>query len=192
MKIFFTCSRVGSKIDKYRSLDIKILAELRRLKVNIESTLERTYLNQTPNLKKILNLTDNESDYKFVHDSLVRQAIRQSDALVIEASYPSFRLGFEAFFALSLQKPVLVLSKFKNYANLIDQPHFFGARYSDFTLPDEIEKFVKHVKKFKLGTRFNMFMSNEQKMKIDKVSKQYGVSQSDYIRGLIDKDTSSP
>ena len=191
MKIFFTCSRVGSKIDKYRILDVKVLEELRRLRVNIESTLERTYLNQTPKLKKILNLTDNESDYKFVHDSLVRQAIRQSDAMIIEASYPSFRLGFEAFFALSLQKPVLVLSKFKNYANLIDQPHFFGARYSDFTLPDEIEKFVKHVKKFKLGTRFNMFISSEQKMKIDKVSKQYGVSQSDYIRGLIDKDTKS-
>lgn len=189
MKVFFTCSRAGSKIDKYRSLDIKVLEELRRLEVSIESTIERTYLSQTPELRKILDLTENESAYKFVHDSLVRRVIRRSDAMVVEASYPSFRLGFEAFYALSLQKPVLVLSKFKNYANLINQPHFFGAKYTDFTLPDEIEKFVKHVKSYRLSARFNLFISDDQKSKIDKMSKQYNVSQSDYIRGLIDKDS---
>jgi len=188
MKIFFTCSRTGSKIAKYRTLDIAVLEELRRLKVNIESTIERTYLGPTSKFKKMLNLTENESVYKYVHDSLVRQVIRQSDAMVIEASYPSFRLGFETYFALSLQKPVLVLSQSKNYANLIDQPHFFGAKYTDFTLPDEIEKFIKHVRSHKLSTRFNLFISDEQKSKIDEMSKQYNVSQSDYIRGLIDKD----
>ncbi len=188
MKVFFTCSRTGSKIDKYRSLDIKVLEELRRLKVNIESTIERSYLSKTPELKKIQDLTADESTHKYVHDSSVRQTIRRSDALVIEASYPSFRLGFEAFFAISLQKPVLVLSKFKNYANLVDQPHFFGAKYTDFTLPDEIGKFIKHVRLYRLGTRFNLFISDEQKSKINKMSKQYNVSQSDYIRGLIDKD----
>lgn len=189
MKVLFTCSRSGSKVEKYHALDLKVLTELKRLKINTESTLEKSYLNNTPQLKKVSNLAGDELAYKYIHDTSIRQAIRRCDALVIEASYPSFRLGFEAFFALSLNKPVLVLSKLHNFANLIDQPHFFGSKYTDFTLPDEIEKFIKHVRKFKLGIRFNLFISEDQKVKIDKMSKQYNVSQSDYIRGLIDKDT---
>jgi hypothetical protein len=188
MKVFFTCSRNGSKIEKYYRQSYQVLQELKRLKVSVESTLEKSYLNGAPDLKRVKDLSINESDFKYVHDTSVRQAIRRNDAMIIEASYPSFRLGFEAFYALSIKKPVLVLSASKNYAGLISQPHFFGAKYTDFTLPDIIEKFIKHIRQYKLGTRFNLFISQAQKQKLDLMSRQYHVSQSDYLRGLVDKD----
>lgn len=189
MKIFFTCSKTA--LNKYRRLYTAVLNELKKSKVNVEATLDRSFLDQTPELKKVQNLGLREDSYKYVHDTAVRQAIYRCDAIVIEASYPSFRLGFETFFALSLQKPVLVLSKFQNYANLINQPHFFGAKYTDFTLPDEIEKFVRHVKKYRLRNRFNLFISDKQKGHMDEMGKRYAVSKSDYLRMLIDKDIGS-
>jgi len=190
MKIFFTCSRTGSKIEEFQNYDFTVLKELKNQKLKIESTLEKTYLNKTPKLKAVPDLAINEIEYKHIHDSAVRQSIRNCDAIIVEVSYPSFRLGFETFFALSINKPVLVLSRFKNLGNLIAQPHFFGAKYSDFSLPDDIEKFVNYVKKHKLGIRFNLFISNDHKAKMDKISKKYNVSLSDYLRNLIDQDSS--
>lgn len=189
MRIFLTCSKTA--FNKYRRLYAAVLNELKKSKVSVEATLDKSFLDKTPELKKVKNLGLREDDYKYVHDTAVRQAIYRCDAIIVEASYPSFRLGFETFFALSLQKPVLVLSKFKNYANLINQPHFFGAKYTDFTLPDEIEKFVKHVKKYKLRSRFNLFISDKQKGYLDEMGKRYGISKSDCLRKLIDKDISS-
>lgn len=188
MRIFFTVSRTGMKTKRYLSIYKKVLNEIKGYNFDVESTIEKTYLNEKPELKRVKALSEREDTYKYVHDSAVRKAIYRCDGMIIEASYPSFRLGFETFFALSLQKPVLVLSTFHNYAGLISQPHFFGAKYTDFTLPDEIERFFEHVKKNKLRNRFNLFISDKQKEQLGKSSKLYGVSMSDYIRSLIEKD----
>lgn len=187
MKIFLTVSKTGVK--KYHRKYYAVLQELERQGAIVEATFVKTYLNKKPNLKKVKDLSISENTYRHVHDFAVRKSIFRSDGVVIEASYPSFRLGFEAFYALSQQKPVLVLSTLNNYAHLIDQPNFFGSKYSDFTLPDEIEKFINHVKKYKLRNRFNLFISEKQKEHLGNLSRRYGVSMSDYLRGLIDKDS---
>lgn len=186
MKIFLTVSKTG--MDTFKKSYEAVLEELKAQGVHIEATFVKTYLGKMPSLKSVRNLANSEDTYRYVHDSAVRQAILRSDGVVIEASYPSFRLGFEAFFALSVQKPVLVLSLDHNYAHLIDQPHFFGARYTPFTLPDEIEKFLKHIRQYKLNNRFNLFISNTQKQLLEKAAAQHNVSKSDYIRKLIEKD----
>lgn len=189
MKIFFTVSRsgLGKHLKDYEAA----LSELKRQKVSVETTFTKTYLNRKPSLKKVKGLETSEEEFRYVHDSAVRQAVIWADAVVIEASYPSFRLGFETFFALSQQKPVLVLSKTHNYGNLIDQPNFFGARYTDFTLPDEIEKFIRHVRAYKLRNRFNLFISDSHKIHLEKSAASHSVSMSDYLRRLIDKDISA-
>jgi hypothetical protein len=186
MKIFLTVSRTG--MAKFEKSYEAVLEELKAQGAQVEATFVKTYLDKTLKLKTVKDLTDSEDSYRYVHDSAVRQAILRSDAVVIEASYPSFRLGFEAFFALSAQKPVLVLSLDRNYAHLIDQPHFFGAKYIPFTLPDEIEKFLRHIRQYKLNNRFNLFISNTHKQYLEKAAAQYNVSKSDYVRKLIEKD----
>lgn len=186
MKIFLTVSKTG--MAKYKDIYNAVLAELESHGVKVEATFTKSYLNPTPKLKGVNDLVNREDDYRYMHDNAVRQAILRADGVVIEASYPSFRLGFEAFFALSSQKPVLVLSQEKNYGNLIDQPHFFGAQYNSFTLPDEIEKFLKHIKHYRLRNRFNLFISENQRLYLEQAAKKYGVSKSDLIRKLIEKD----
>lgn len=186
MKILVITPKSGTP--KYLSDYKKIFAELKKHVVSIETTFQRTYLNDVPKLKKIEELAETENTYRYLHDSAIKRAIFRADAIVIEATYPSFRLGFEAFFALSQQKPILVISKKRNYGKLINQPNFFGAKYNDFTLPDEIEKFVRHVRQFKLRHRFNLFISDVHKNHLDQEAKKYNISMSDYIRKLIEKD----
>jgi hypothetical protein len=186
MKIFLTVSKTG--LATFQKSYEAVLEELKAQGAQVETTLLKTHLNKTPALKAIKNLSTSEDVYRYVHDSAVRQAILRSDGVVIEASYPSFRLGFEAFFALSAQKPVLVLSLDRNYSHLIDQPHFFGAKYTQFTLPDEIEKFLRHIRQYKLNNRFNLFISDAQRQYIEKAATEHNVSKSDYIRKLVEKD----
>ncbi len=189
MKIFFTHSKKGRH--KFAKVNKLVLDELHRHNVKTITTFERGYLSDRPELKKIKNLSESEDKYRYIHDSLVKRAIFVSDAVVIEASHPSFRLGFETHFALSQQKPVLVLSLKRNYANLIKNPNFFGAKYNEFTLPDEIEKFIAHVKKYKLRNRFNLFISDDEKEYLERVAKINSISMSSYLRKLIQQDISS-
>jgi len=183
MKIFLTVSRTGIK--KYLKDYQKVLDELKRNKVQVFATFVKEYAEQ---LKTFRKYARSKKQKQFANDIAIRRAIINSDAVVIEASYPSFRLGFETFYSLTMQKPVLVLSKNRNYAGLIDQPHFFGAKYTDFTLTDEIDKFLKHVKHYKLRGRFNLFISEMHREHLEKSAKHFGVSMSDYIRKLIEED----
>lgn len=186
MKIFFTFSSKGLK--EFEQEYKNILNELKSENIVVVDTYNKNYLEEKPYLQKIENLNLSENTYRYAHDSAIRKAIIQCDAVIIEASCPSFRVGFEAFFSLSQQKPVLVLSKFNNYGRLIDQPHFFGAKYTDVSLSDEISKFIKQVNEFKLRNRFNLFISDNQKDYLEKEAKRNGISMSDYVRNLIDHD----
>lgn len=186
MKTFFTFSR--SALEKHPEVFARVLSELEKQNIEVETTVRKDHF--PPEFKNIDKtvISLSEDKYRYVHDKSIRQAIFRTDAVVIEASYQSFRLGFETFYALSQHKPVLVLSKFRNYSNLIDQPHFFGAKYTNFTLPDEIEKFKRHVENYKLRNRFNLFISDNHKQHLEKSAKHHSVSMSDFVRKLIEKD----
>ena len=153
MKVFYTVSRTA--LIKHKETYMAVIDELERQKIKVETTIRKDHYR--PELKKVAEVIGTSEDkYRYENDKGVRAGIFRADAVVIEASYPSFRLGFETFYALSQNKPVLVLSKFRNYSKLINQPHFFGARYSKFTLPDEIAKFRHHTERHKLRNRFNL------------------------------------
>src|SRR4030042_7177210 len=185
MNIFLTVSKTGVRkhLEDYQ----RVLSELEHQNVKVTTTFVKQYADH---LKVFRESAKSLKEKKYANDIAVRKTIVKSDAVVIEASYPSFRLGFEAFYALSLEKPVLVLSKYEDYSILIDQPNFFGAKYTDFSVPDEIEKFLKHVRQYKLRTRFNLFISESHKNKLEKAAKHFNVSMSDYLRKLIEEDIS--
>ena len=188
MKIFFTVSKSGR--GKFSETNKHVLDEIGKHKVKIITTVGEEYLKNEANLQN-RGVSESESKYKYIHDTIVKRAIFVSDAVVVEASHQSFRLGFETHFALSQQKPVLVLSKERNYANLIKYPNFFGAKYTEFTLPDEIEKFINHVKEYKLRNRFNLFISDKEKEYLQHLSKVNNISMSSYLRKLIQQDISN-
>lgn len=188
MKIFFTVSKSGR--GKFSEANKLVLNEIKKHKVKVITTVGEEYLKNEDNLQN-RGVSESEDKYKYTHDTIVKRAIFVSDAVVVEASHQSFRLGFETHFALSQQKPVLVLSKERNYANLIKHPNFFGAKYTEFTLPDEIEKFVNHAKEYKLRNRFNLFISDKEKEYLRHLSKVNNISMSSYLRKLIQQDISN-
>lgn len=186
MKIFFTVSKGG--LPNLLENCQMITDELKKQGAVVIATFDKTYRKGTPWPKASADFVYSEDASRYAHDQAVKRAIFRADAVVIEASHPSFRLGFEAFFALSQQKPVLVLSQTRNYGHLIDQPNLFGAKYNKFTLPDEIEKFLKHVRQHKLRNRFNLFISDSMRKHLEQAAKYYGVSMSDYVRKLVEAD----
>ncbi len=188
MKIFYTVSKTGmaTHLKDYEL----VFNELKKHRVGIIATFDKSYRADRPELKGVSDISGSEDKYRYVNDSAVKRSIFVSDGVVIEASYPSFRLGFEAHLALSQQKPVLILSKNRNYANLIDSPNFFGAKYNEFTLPDEIAKFITHVKRYRLRNRFNLFVSDDEKDYLKRAAKVNNISMSSYIRKLVQQDIS--
>jgi len=186
MNVYFSISYTAIK--EYETEYKNVLRELKRQKITITETFHENYLFKGPLTQGPKNNLRGEDKYQFKHDSVMRKAISKCDAVIIEASYPSFRLGFEANFALSQQKPVLVLSKTLDYPLFMNHPNLFGAKYTDATLSDEITKFLKHVKEYKLRSRFNLFISEKHKEYLEKEAKHFGISMSDYIRKLIEND----
>lgn len=95
MKIFLTVSKSG--FPKFAENCEQIMAELKNQGASVAATFDKSYKKGTPWKKVTEDLSTSEDSYRYVHDLTVKRAIFRADAVVIEASYPSFRLGFEAF-----------------------------------------------------------------------------------------------
>lgn len=189
LKIFYTVSRTGlhNGPKEIKQAYLNVLKILEQKGVEVITTIRKQHYPKELRTLDI-DLTTASEKYKYINDKGVRKSILTADATIIEASYQSFRLGFEAMYATAHSKPVLVLSKYRDYSKLIDQPHFFGAKYTEFLLPDIIDNFLKHVEQNKLRNRFNLFVSDKHKKHLEKAAKYYGVSMSDYVRKLIEQD----
>ncbi len=188
MKIFYTVSRSGlhDGPKDIRQAYFKVLKMLEDQDVEVITTIRKQHYPRNLRILK-RDLTTATDKFRYINDKGVRKSILTSDGVIIEASYQSFRLGFEAMYATAHNKPVLVLSKYHDYSKLIDQPHFFGAKYTEFLLPDIIENFLKHIEQNKLRNRFNLFISDKHKAHLEKAAKYYGVSMSDYLHKLIEQ-----
>ena len=118
----------------------------------------------------------------------MNKLIRDSDAVIIDNSHESFKLGFEAATALMNNKPLLVLSSRRDFSGYIRHKHFYAAKYRRLVLPEIIERFLRRVRKKQLNVRFNMMLSQEQTNKVSRNAEFDNVSNSEYIRRLIDED----
>ncbi|MDQ6985932.1 MAG: CopG family transcriptional regulator [Candidatus Dojkabacteria bacterium] len=122
------------------------------------------------------------------HFKGTKKVIQQADAIIIDNSHSSFRLGYEASIALNMHKPVLILSKEKDYSEFIQHPSLFGAKYNDTKgIKDNVDKFLNNVHKKMLSIRFNMYISKEQEEAIAKKASTEGLTKSEIIRILIDE-----
>ena len=129
LRIFYTVSRTGlhNGPKEIKHTYLNVLKILDKQGVRVITTIRKQHY--PAELRKLdIDLTTETKKYKYINDKGVRKSILTSDGVIIEASYQSFRLGFEAMYATAHGKPVLVLSKYRDYSKLIDQPHFFGAK----------------------------------------------------------------
>lgn len=128
------------------------------------------------------------SNSRLLEYNAMRQAIRYSDAVIIEASHESFQLGVEAHFALTEKKPVLCLSLKEDFGSRIQNDYFFGKKYTKKNLRPIIQDFLAHVRDINLSRRFNMFLYPHQIKHLHQQAKQNKMNLSEYIRHLINID----
>jgi hypothetical protein len=181
MKIFFTCSYSGKKL--YQKNFDAVIKAIEKNDVELITTERPAYIEigNKDRTKKIQN-------HNKLHYESIRRAIIESDAVIIDNSHESFRLGHEATLALSFNKPVLVLSVNRDMSMFIKHKNFSGAKYTPYNLQSIIDNFVKTAHKKLLSIRFNMFISEEQQNYLQKVANFENSTMSEYLRKLIEED----
>ncbi len=181
MKVFFTCSYSGkAKYQKYYDM---VLNAIKKNNVDLISTETGTYLNELTEEQKSKLKTE-----KKIHYLSIKRAIFEADAVIIDNSNESFRLGMEGMLTLHLKKPLLVLSVNRNMAELVQDPNLYGAKYTQYNIQWIVDDFLKKASKKLLSVRFNMFISEEHEDYLEKQSKTYEMSKSEYIRKLLEED----
>jgi hypothetical protein len=179
MKIFFTGSQRGRP--QYGEAYTKLQRILEESNIEFISPQSHKYLDILDQ-KSIKKLSEDEIHYLFVS-----KAIELVDAVIIEASMDTFRLGHESTLALIYNKPVLCLSQHRDYSKSIRHPSFYGAQYSDLDdLEIKVKKFTREVESKLLSIRFNGMMSPRQKSFIEWLGREESKSLSEIIRDLID------
>lgn len=147
MKIFFTASYEGKKY--YQKYYDEILEIIRSTGAEIVSPeLSREYQDafRPENIQKL-------GDRDRVHYEFIRQGIANADAVVIEASNEDFRIGHEATLAIIYKKPVLCLSRNKDYGRLVRHEEFRGAQYTQDNVRELVLSFLSEVSKKILAKR---------------------------------------
>lgn len=193
MKIFFTASYSGKAI--YQDAYDKITESINELGHDLISLETQEYADLLGEklISKITNKTKSKSDTKnYIHYAYLKKAADEADAFIIEASTDRFQLGYEASFALSLNKPILVLSQDKDYRAKIKDKKFFSKIYNNLDqLDDIIKNYLFTVKTHHLSVRLHINISPDSYNFLDWLSKKDKVSKSQIIRRLLNQERSN-
>ena len=181
MKVFYTASYYGkSKYQRYYNL---VLQAIKRTGVEIISPEIGNYKDVlTTSLKKKLK------SEKRIHGEAIRKGILIADAVIIEASYEDFQLGFETAFAVENKKPLLCLSIHENFSEKMKYRYLTGAKYNEYNIEEIVENFIDMIKKDQFSKRFNCFLTHSQIVYLKSSAKSNNINVSEYLRSLIDKD----
>lgn len=182
MRIYFNASLAGKlKYEKQFRMIIEIIKEL-GYEVYADHVLKRDF-------KEVDRQTRQQHEADFQR---ARKEIQQSDAMIVEASYPSIGIGYTMTIALQTYKNVLVLYQTIPHGLLIGDPNrLLTVKKYDIKnqgkLKSIITAFLKKAGRRILKIRFNLMIDKEQNDYLEWASKISGISKSDLIRQLIDK-----
>ena len=181
MKIFNTASWYGRK--KYLKYYNLVLSAIEKTGVELIATEKGNYKEILSGAEKAKLPTE-----RLIHYEAIRRGILSADAVIIEISNEDFQLGHEATLAIQAKKPVLCLSVHEDFSEKINNPYFFAAKYSEYTVEEIIEEFIKRCQKRQLSERFNLFISPNEVQYLEKTAADRKMNKSEYLRSLIDKD----
>lgn len=185
MKIFFTASKSESK-NKQASYNkiIEYLIKQNHDVISLEIMKYSDLLGKSVGNMKV----SPELHYNFIN-----KGISKSQAVVIEASKDSFRMGHEATLALLHEKPVLCLSDSKDYSSRIHNSKFYSYVYNNLEEIDPyLHRFLLNVKQKHLSVRKNIYLSAEHSDYLKSLAHKKSLSYSQLIRSLIEKEIKNP
>jgi hypothetical protein len=179
-KVFYTASRKGK--EKFQKEYDLVKNHLMKLPIELVGT-------EVGNYKTLLTKSDLKKvkDDRGRHYLAIKKGIKWCDILVLELSEESFQIGHEATLALLQNKVVLGLSTKVDWSERIKHPNFFGYKYGVYTAREIINEFFDRHFKESLSERFNLFLSNTQLGKLDRISSELGMNKSEAIRKLIEE-----
>lgn len=189
MKIYFNASLAGRlKYERQFKKIVQLIEELGH-DVYADHVLKRDFKEVNRQSRQ-----QHEADFQ-----KARKKIQQSDAMIVEASYPSIGVGRTMSICLEMKKNVLVLYQTVPHGLLLGEEHLLiGDKNRLLTvkkygienavkLREIITTFLKKVEKRTLKIRFNLMIDKAQKDYLNWISKRQTISKSDFIRQLIDK-----
>lgn len=123
------------------------------------------------------------------------EAISRADVIIAEVGAKSFFVGFQVARAIQLRKPTLILSQSDEVDSIIGlYKGEEGLRfevYDSSSLRGIIENFLKEERNNLKDVRFNMFLSRINISYLNWLSDKTGLTKSELIRQLLDKDMKS-
>ncbi len=183
MKVYFNASLLGKvKYQKEFEVIIKTMRNLGH-EVYAKHVMERDYEKVNKQTKK-----QHEADFQRMRDG-----IRKSDVVVIEATYPSVGVGHMITIALEMYKPVLLLYQTTPHGLLIGDPNrlLIIKKYSlnnQKKLYHIIDLFLRKSERKLLRKRFNLMIDKGQEEYLDWIAKSQAISKANFIRRLIDEN----
>lgn len=177
MKVLFDFSRRG--LPEYNA----VFKEIRDVILDNGHNLTNDLFSES---KKSSNSLPHEVSEK------IRRSISEADCVIIEGSVVSISLGYILSESINLSKPVLFLCQQKFYQKSrflesVDSKLIYYEGYKDVTeIRPTIENFMKSFPTIK--TRFNFVMNNTLDSFVLSKSRKLGVSKTEYITRLIQKE----
>lgn len=118
--------------------------------------------------------------------------LKSSDAVIIEATYPSVGTGHYLSLGLQYSKPTLVLSQNEPHGVLIGNPSRLLnlKKYNpsnEKELSKVIKDFLSRAQREHLNKRFNIMLTPEMNAWLDKVASERGNKKAELVRDLIHK-----
>ena len=159
--------------------------------VNVITTEDISKLSYFRNLRNIIKQKFKseigDSNYELPDYA---KLIKKSDGVIIENSIENFNLGYIAALAVENRKPVLILSQSKTISDWgIFTSHFTQTfQYNQYSLLYKVNSFVKELHKTSLSKKINLFISKDLQEHIHKQAKHKKISNSEFIRRLIEDD----
>lgn len=192
MRVHFiaSTSNLATKIDTYRDI-VSIIQDSK-------NTVVHNWIDFAGNEFQNVYKKKNREEYEEVWRSIYRkniEAISRADVVVAEVGAKSFFVGFQVSRAIQLKKPTLILSQTSEVDSIIginkgeEGLHF--KVYDQSTLRPIIEQFLKSERNNLKDIRFNMFLSRININYLNWLSEETGLTKSELIRQLLDKDMKS-
>jgi len=184
MKVFFgtTTRELERYIDVYR--------QIRRELINLNCIILKDWLLETYDFKRKYPKAQRSKER---HYKAITNAIKNSDFVVIEFTVPNFSSSHQITYALSRQKPVLVLRMEKDnsfadsYLEWIDSDLLTIVDYKIENISIVLKEFIG-IQKIDSGfKRYNVVLKGRHKYYLDWAQKKQEKSRSEILRNAIDE-----
>lgn len=181
MKIYFTVS-ISQMDENTRSNSEKIIELLEKMG---HTVLHKEALN-----KKISEIKLQTPEQALKAQKLLSTLKKQAEIIIVEATKQSLGIGQEISFALSLNKPVIVLYSGNSVPHVLQdegKDFLIISNYENHNLESVLSESLDYASS-QQDTRFNFFVSPKHINFLDWIAQNKKIPRSVYLRRLIEKE----